>query len=211
MGANTIYVNTMQRTMQSMLRSATPMSGGMSFQSFLRGAAEDNLSAYKASIEDRITSMHIDSSRVRDDMFIDISDEGYRAMQQDPSYEAWVLDTIQTTLASPDPFASVAGGSAIHFQFGATKAEFHGDAGRKGSGDLGDLLGTKKKGYWEERAERREADRELNDKIADARARARAANEMKRIRGEATTGTDDAAAASEIIQLLLASYMQTMS
>lgn len=200
--------------LQKMTQGAVNAPGSPSFSSFMQRAQEDDasgLEAYRSSVESRIGLMQIDTSHVRDDMFIDISDEGLRAMQADPAYEEWVLGTIRSALSTPDPFASISGGSAIHFQFGATREEFRANAGRKGSGDIGDLTGTgKKKSYWEERAEREEANRELDAKITDARMRARAANEVKRIRGEATPGTENAAAASEIITILLASYMQGM-
>lgn len=213
-GDNTIHVSSMQRITQAMVRQMTSAAGTGSFAQALQRQASAqsaaDLERYRNAIETRISAMHIDTTRIQDDLYIDISAEGWQRMQTDPAYEAWVLDVIQEALATPDPFASVSNGRVTHLRFGAAPEEFRGDSAQKGSGDLGEFTGmSKKKSYWEERQERIDRDRELNEKIADARARARAVREIKRIRGEATTGTDDAAAAADILTILLASYMQS--
>lgn len=212
MADNTIHINSTLRVMQSMAHSQAAKTAAMSFGSILQQAAQkDELARYKDSVIEQILLMDIDPTRVRDDLFIDISDAGWEAMRADSSYEKWVLDTVRSALRSPDPFASVSGGSVTHFRFGATREEFRAGSGSKGSADIGSLTGTgKKKSYWEERAERIEKERELTAKISDAKARAHAANEMKRIRGEQTPGTDESAAAAEIMTLLIESYMQSM-
>lgn len=206
---NTIHISSMLRTFRAALGHVMETASGGSFEAVLGKAAADQLAGYKAAFEQKINQLPMDPSHTQDDVFIDISEEGWEAMQKDPSYEAWVLDTIRAQLSFKDPFASISGGCVVHLKFGASPEQYRGDSWRKGSTDLGEFMGTdKKKSYWEERKERADREREINDKIAEARANARAAAQRARARGEDTSLPDDASAAPEILAILLASYMQ---
>lgn len=202
MGENTIYISAVTRACSAMMQRNFPAESGTGEFGRVLGETA-GLESYKESVRSRISLITFDPSRVQDDVTIDISDEGYAAMQSDPEYETWVLDTIRQNLTWHDPYASVSGGNSIHMRFGVTRDAYRADAWRKGSGTLADLTGNKKKSYWEERTERQEKEREINARIAEMKARAKQAA----LAVGAPPETSDSEAASEILNLLLLEFM----
>ncbi|MBQ7454231.1 MAG: hypothetical protein IJS69_04185 [Selenomonadaceae bacterium] len=86
------------------------------------------LDEYKAHIEGELQNIPRNFTRHRDDVTIVISDAGFRAMQNDPAYEAWVLDSVRKELAVPDYLCGYPGTYGHHsvMQFGAKKEDFRG-------------------------------------------------------------------------------------
>ncbi|MBQ3451323.1 MAG: hypothetical protein IJG32_03560 [Selenomonadaceae bacterium] len=56
---------------------------------------EMSFDEYKAYIEGELQNIPRNFTRYRDDVTIVISDAGYRAMQNDSAYEAWVLSRVR--------------------------------------------------------------------------------------------------------------------
>lgn len=113
---------------------------------------------YKLYIYQKIAAIPMHPSQKWDAVFVNISEEGFAAMQADPAYEKWVLDTLRKDFAFYNPWSAYAGGSyRIHY-FGATKQEYRGESfamGFRNGGKRTDSSKKKKeKGFWEKRAER---------------------------------------------------------
>lgn len=92
--------------------------------------SEMTLDEYKQYITDKIQSMPVNSTHWLESETIVISDKGYEAMQADPEYETWVLDTIQKNLEMPNYAAAVTPKLeyfAVH-SFGASKEEYRGQS-----------------------------------------------------------------------------------
>ncbi|MCM1192466.1 MAG: hypothetical protein NC123_13920 [Butyrivibrio sp.] len=64
-------------------------------------------------------------------VFIYISEEGFRAMQNDPEYEAWVMENIRDAYAFAGNRGGHDGYHSAHF-FGATKEEYRGQSWSSG-------------------------------------------------------------------------------
>ena len=115
---------------------------------------EMTLEQYKQYIRNKISQMPLDPSQRLSSISVHITDEGFRAMQQDPEYQKWVLDTLRANFQFHDPFATMCGGSfSVHF-FGATKEEYRGEGWYRGyqNGRAESLFDEKAKdGFWERR------------------------------------------------------------
>ncbi|MCH5265690.1 MAG: hypothetical protein J1F02_07300 [Lachnospiraceae bacterium] len=112
------------------------------------------LEQYKNYIRDKISQIPLHPSQRLNSISVHISDEGFEAMQNDPEYEKWVLDTLRANFRFNDPFANMCGGSfSVHY-FGATKGEYHGHGWYKGfQNGRGESLFNKeaKDSFWERR------------------------------------------------------------
>ena len=89
-----------------------------------------SLDEYKQYIAEQIQSMPVKATHFFDSETIVISDKGYEAMQADPEYEAWVLDSIRNSLSTPT-YANLVTPSLEHYgvhSFGATKEEYRGQS-----------------------------------------------------------------------------------
>ncbi len=64
-------------------------------------------------------------------VFVYISEEGYRAMQADPEYEAWVLNSIRASYQFCRGMGGHDGYHSAHF-FGASKEEYRGQSWHSG-------------------------------------------------------------------------------
>ena len=92
--------------------------------------SEMSLDEYKQYIVDKIQSLPAASTHFLDSETVVISDKGYEAMQTDPEYEAWVLDTIQKNLSTPTYTSFLTPKLehvAVH-SFGASKEEYRGQS-----------------------------------------------------------------------------------
>ena len=89
-----------------------------------------SLDDYKQYIVDKIQSMPVATTHWLDSETVVISDAGYEAMQADPEYEAWVLDTIRENLSTPT-YANLVTPRLEHFgvhSFGASKEDYRGQS-----------------------------------------------------------------------------------
>ncbi len=112
---------------------------------------------YKLYIYQKITGMPMHPSQRWDAVMVNISEEGFAAMQADPAYEKWVLDTLRKDFAFHNPWSDYAGGSYRNHYFGATKEEYRGESipmGCRKRGKRKKASKQKEKGFWEKRAER---------------------------------------------------------
>ena len=95
-----------------------------------QNTSDMSIEEYKQYIADKIQSMPAASTHFLDSETVVISDKGYAAMQADPEYESWVLDTIQKNLATPT-YAAFVAPKLEHYSvhsFGATKEEYRGQS-----------------------------------------------------------------------------------
>ncbi len=87
-----------------------------------------SMAEYMQYINDKISELSRGNRSRRGDVFIYISEEGYRAMQKDPEYEAWVLQSIRDAYAYPRSWCGhEADYHSVHL-FGATKEEYRGQS-----------------------------------------------------------------------------------
>ena len=80
---------------------------------------------YKQYIHDRISEIPMHPSRMQESISITISEAGFEAMKNDPEYEAWVLNDLQTGWAQPDRWSGICGAAYSTIYYGATKEECH--------------------------------------------------------------------------------------
>ena len=111
---------------------------------------------YKAYIEGELQNIPRHFSRYRDDVTIVISDAGYHAMQNDPAYEAWVLDSVRDELNFPDYLCGYPGtyGRYDVMEFGATREDYR---GHMSAIHKNDPRHVEEETYWELRLKRLKA------------------------------------------------------
>lgn len=112
---------------------------------------------YKFYIYQKIAGIPMHPSQKWDAVSVNISEEGFKAMQADPAYEKWVLDTLRRDFAVYNPWSTYTGGNYRAHYFGATKEEYRGESfamGFRNGGKRTDSSKKKEKGFWEKRAER---------------------------------------------------------
>lgn len=155
-----------------------------------------SMAEYKLYLYDKIAALPIHPSNMQDSISVQITDEGFEAMKNDPEYEQWVLDSLKKNFQYPDPWSGVCGGKFTIFYFGATKEESRGESWRLGfrNGNGQKLFNEKAKdSFWERRRKRRkellEQLEELEEKKAIARKMARSQyfmelSETKPVEGE---------------------------
>ena len=96
---------------------------------------------YKAYIAERLQQLPMDSSRSDGLFSVVISDAGWERMKSDSTYEQWVLNTMQSNLATPDPWAQLGSSSYGIYRFGATQEEYTSDTwGKDYPGDVKSYL-----------------------------------------------------------------------
>lgn len=83
---------------------------------------------YRSYICGRISALTIHPSQSQCSISIHISDAGLQAMQQDPEYEAWVLDCLACDFSFQDAWGPLCGGSYVVHSFGASREEYHGES-----------------------------------------------------------------------------------
>lgn len=208
MAVTTLHISTTTRAMSAIVDNLTRTSQSDAFAACMQSAKEQNdLETYKASFAERVDLLPIHNSRVRDDVTVDITDECYEAMREDPKYEEWVLETIRNVVSTENPFASMSGGNYTSMHFGATRSHYSAHSWSKDTSSS-QLPGSEDedKSYWEKRAEREEKNREIMEQMATARARLRHTNEIRRIQGkQQLVSTTDVT--SEIMSLLLEDFL----
>lgn len=168
------------------LRAASA-AGSPAFAEIIRGQgrAAMSLEDYKAFIMQQIQSMKVDASQKSSVFTIGITDEGYRAMQQDEEYENWVLNTIRSELSYRDPFGK------SHFRvlsFGADRAQYRAE-GMTGD-DPAEKLMNDDETFWERRTRKAHEYVEFCEKKARLEYSVKQI-ELRKLRAEAArTGKD---------------------
>lgn len=133
-----------------------------------------SLEEYKQYIHNEISRIPLHPSQTLSSISIHISEDGFKAMQEDPEYEKWVLDTLKEDFAFNDPFSTMCGGHYIVHYFGAQKEDYHGHSWypeyQNGNGSK--LYNEKSKGsFWERRVQTRAEQNEQYEKELNKKAR----------------------------------------
>ncbi len=117
---------------------------------------EMSFDEYKAYIEGELQNIPRNITRHRDEVTVCISDAGFQAMQNDPEYEAWVLDSVREELSFPDYLCGYPGtyGRYDVMQFGANKEDFR---GHMSAIHKNDSRHVEEETYWERRLKRLKA------------------------------------------------------
>ena len=134
--------------------------------------ADMGLEAYKQYIWKKISDLPMSASSQMESISVQITDEGFEAMKNDPEYEAWVLDTLAQNFRFQNPWTAMCGGGYVVHHFGAAMEQYHGESWYPGyMGDQGEaLFDEKSKGsFWEQRMERQKEYMELAQKAAAKR------------------------------------------
>lgn len=84
---------------------------------------EMSMEEYKRYFYEQISQIPIHPTRSQEARSITITDAGFQALKNDPSYEAWVLNDIKTSWAQPDQWAAANGGSFSTLRYGAIREE----------------------------------------------------------------------------------------
>ena len=139
------------------------------------------LEEYKQLIWQKISALPMSASTQMATISVQISDEGFQAMKDDPQYERWVLDGLARSFRFQNPWTAMCGGEYVVHHIGATKEEYHGESWYPGymGGKGAALFEEKSKGsFWEQRIERHKESMELFRKAADERRRMMLAQRM---------------------------------
>lgn len=171
MGDNQFLMNGMTKTYNRYLQSqiaGTQTKGIMGFKDVVNAldgkggvnavsTKDMTLSEYKQYIYNRISALPMHPSQALRSVSVHISDEGFKAMQQDPEYEKWVLDVLRQDFAYYDPWAEVCGGSFAVHHFGASKEDYRGEGWYTGfRNGKGNALFEKEdeESFWDKRIKR---------------------------------------------------------
>ena len=132
------------------------------------------LEEYKNYIHETISSFSLCPDKMGDYYSINISDDGFRAMQSDPEYEKWVLDDLKTAFATPmSGWARSIGGTKYQVvHYGATKEECHSTSWWTGyqNGTGGKVWETQsKESFWTKRGEQKKIQDRIDKKTAEKR------------------------------------------
>lgn len=134
--------------------------------------ADMSLEDYKQYIQEKISKLPMSASSRIQSISVQITDEGFEAMKNDPEYEAWVLDTLAQNFSYENPWTSVCGGGYAVHHFGATKEQYHGESwypGYLGGQGASEFDKKSEGGFWEQRIERQKIYMELQEKAAAKR------------------------------------------
>ena len=171
MANNSFFVNNMTKAwdgyMQSQLSKGN-VKGVMGFKDVVTAVggkeeadaystADMTLDEYKQYIYQKISRIPMNPSQTMRSIAIHISDAGFEAMQKDPQYEKWVLDTLKYDFAYYDPWSEVCGESFTIHRFGASKEDYRADRWYLGyQKGRGRAIYEKEaeESFWEKRAKR---------------------------------------------------------
>lgn len=134
--------------------------------------ADMSMEAYRQMIREKIAQMPLSDTRQMESISVQISDAAFERMKNDPDYEAWVLNDLQTAFAQTNPWVPVCGGGYSVFYIGETKEECHAEGWYAGyKGGQGENLFAEKaeKGFWEKRMENHQKMMEIQEKAAAKR------------------------------------------
>ena len=162
-----ITTNYMTRMFQSYFKS-TAVKNKTTQRSFLENIEQVleeksvspkdmTMEEYKRYIHDKIFQIPLNPSRMQDSISVQISDEGFEAMKNDPEYEKWVLDRLEKEFMAYNPWSSVCGGNYCVLRFGASPKEYRGESWYMGykNGKGASLFNEKAKdSFWVRRAKK---------------------------------------------------------
>lgn len=168
---------------------------------------------YKSYIESLLQNIPRNFTRYRDDVTIVISDAGFRAMQSDSDYEAWVLDFVREELSLPDYLCSYPGtyGRYDIMEFGASKEDFRGHMSAIHKNDSRNI--SNEETYWELRLKRLKARLKAEQELFEhERILQEACDESAQLEAiwRAEDGLTDALAPEKPIIGVPASYLLSM-
>lgn len=136
---------------------------------------EMSMDEYKNYIYGILDRIPFDSSQMRDIQFIDITEQGWEQMKNDPKYEAWVVGYFKVDRSVTIPFANYPGVEpCIHTEhFGATIDEHLGQSypqsmrtgKEKNSEDWWEKRRKRHKLYMEQLKEHQEKERLANKEL----------------------------------------------
>lgn len=173
---------------------------------------EMSLDEYKSYIEGVLQNIPRNITRHRDDVTICISDDGFRAMQDDPAYEAWVIDSVREELSFPDYLCGYPGTYGRHevIQFGATKEDYRGQSSAIHKHDTPHV---EEETYWERRLNRLKARLKAEQELFEhEQLLQRACDESAQVEAlaRAKAGLSDSLAPERPIVGVPASYLLSM-
>lgn len=127
------------------------------------------LEEYKQYIYYKISQLPMHPANWNDFVAVQITDAGFRAMQADPEYEKWVLDTLQNGFLRYDPWGGSSGKYVI-YSFGASKEAYRVESWRMDGQNEWDRYNRKaENNFWERRAKRRKQRKEEYEKLLKKR------------------------------------------
>ena len=130
------------------------------------------LEEYKNYIHEKISSIPWSPSNLCDSWSIDISEEGFKAMKNDPEYEKWVLGDLTKALTTPYPgwARSIGGPRYVVAHIGATKDDCRADGWHMGyQNGTGDKVweAQSKGSFWTRRGEQKKIQDRVDKKAAE--------------------------------------------
>lgn len=163
-------INALSELQNKLQSSVKPRDNSLDFMALVAAAGETvsvpnvdtgsmSMTEYKMYIYNIISRITFDPSESRDFIAVNISDEGFEAMKNDPEYEKWVLDKIAEDYFSFNMWGNRHSvGYGIKY-FGATKEEYRSETW---CADLNDIKSDEeykrktKDSFWSKRLERME-------------------------------------------------------
>ena len=153
-----------------------------------------SMEEYKKYIYDILDKIPFDPSQARDAQFIDITEDGWEQMKNDPEYEAWVVGYFKVDRSVKNPFAGYPGVEPrIHTEhFGASIDEHIGQSYPQSS-SAGDEKDSED--WWKKRHKRHqmylEEATELQEKRAlEQKQRAHAAYQSLLVKSTQNVGSE---------------------
>ncbi|SCY11319.1 hypothetical protein [Butyrivibrio sp. INlla14] len=163
-------------TFVSTLKSKVEVAETMETQGTQAVSTKDmSLEEYKNYIHDQISSFPWHPDNLVDNYSIHISDEGFKAMQNDPDYEKYVLSELKKTFATPYPSwaRSIRGSRYVNLQFGASKetSSFTSWSSEYDNGKGKNIWETKSEdSFWSKRGDASKVQARQGRKIAEKKA-----------------------------------------
>lgn len=166
-------VKSSQNPDPSFIKKMAQISGQQAAQGgdAVRISSKDmSMEEYQEYIYGRISQLPMHPSNMQDTVAVQISQAGLEAMKNDPEYEKWVLDSIQSGFSARDPWSGMCGGKYTVLYFGDTQEQSRGESWRAGfmNGSGNKLFQEKaKNSFWERRAQRHRELQEQFDEIVE--------------------------------------------
>ena len=133
MGNEAMTISAMTRMLRQIpVVHSSPKNEEVSFGDCVRKASESvadaknektQIAEYRQTLYNKLQSIPYHSSNQLDTTQISISDAGIRRMMEDPDYEKWVTNQVNTIFSERDPWSSLAGGKFIMMRFGEEESD----------------------------------------------------------------------------------------
>ncbi|MBQ9365213.1 MAG: hypothetical protein IJT82_05495 [Schwartzia sp.] len=112
------------------------------------------LPEYKEYIKNQIEGLPMADSRDRDTITIDMTDECFVHMRDDPTYEKWVMDSIRSAFLTENKSSKMFGGSYMMLRFGRERGDYTAETWGKNSIEMMDMFSAKsetRNSFWNKR------------------------------------------------------------